>query len=120
MNSERRDHQRFPARMDIDYRLTPGQDFLFSYIENISELGLFICTATPPEVGTELTLRFAPCEAFDEAFELEGTVCWTNERKDDSKPGMGVKFASIDEKTRKKILRLVRTVAYLPHEGGDA
>ena len=42
--------------ISVDY--SSGETFLFSYIQNISEMGIFIRSDDPPRVGTSLRLRF--------------------------------------------------------------
>ena len=50
----RRQHERFPASIQVDYR--SGDTFLFSYIQNISVMGIFIRSDEPLPVGTQIEL----------------------------------------------------------------
>jgi len=50
--------------------------FLFAYLQNISEMGIFIRTDHPSRVGTRLRLRFQV--EHGEPLTLEGEVTWIN------------------------------------------
>lgn len=115
---ERRRHKRFEASFAVDY--SSGDNFLFAYLQNISEMGIFIRTDTPMEVGTELRMRFAVDDQ-DDPLLVDGEVIWINpyrESGDNINPGMGVRFKRLTPELREQIVELVRTVAYL-HEGDD-
>lgn len=110
--AERRTYERYPVQISVDY--DDGESFLFSYIENISAMGIFIRSSSPLPVGTHLSLRFCPCER--EALELDGEVVWVNAPKlgaAASTAGMGVTFTSLTADQREAVVDLVRTVAYL-------
>ena len=72
--SDRRAHERFDAHLSVDW--ASGETFLFSYIQNISEMGIFIRSEDPPAVGTQLRLRFGDDEGAP--LELDGRVVWIN------------------------------------------
>lgn len=110
--AERRSYERFDARIHVD--VTSGETFLFAYITNISEMGIFIRSESPLPVGTDLRLRFAPEEG--PALELRGMVVWINPMRangDNPNPGMGVRFEGLTPEQREHVVALVRTVAYL-------
>ncbi len=111
--SDRREHERHAATsVSVDYG--DGQTFLFSYLENISQMGIFIRSEAPFPIGTRLSLRFGPTR--DSLLELEGVVVWVNERKrdgDDLNPGMGIRFVGLTPELREAVVEVVRTVAYL-------
>lgn len=110
--AERRQHERYETSISVDY--SSGDTFLFSYIQNISEMGIFIRSDDPLPVGTVLTLRFHPTD--DRAIALTGEVTWVNPYKpfgDNLNPGMGVNFINLTPQLREEIVALVRTVAYL-------
>jgi type IV pilus assembly protein PilZ len=114
---ERRTYERFDAALSVDW--TSGENFLFSYITNISEMGIFIRSDDPPPIGTSLRLRFASDDM--EPLELSGTVAWINPIRPDGEnlnPGMGVQFDELSADQRERVVELVRTVAYL--ESNDA
>ena len=112
--AERREHQRFDTSISVDY--ASGETFLFAYLQNISEMGIFIRTDHPARVGTRLRLRFQVEEG--EPLTLDGEVTWINplrESGDNLNPGMGVRFIELTPDKREEVVGLVRTVAYL-HE----
>jgi type IV pilus assembly protein PilZ len=113
---ERRRYERFDTSISVDY--SSGDTFLFSYIQNISEMGIFIRSDSPMPVGTVLELRFAPDG--QEAVQVLGEVTWINPYRpfgDNLNPGMGVRFRELSAELRERIVALVRTVAYLRSEG---
>jgi type IV pilus assembly protein PilZ len=112
--AERREHQRFDTSIAVDY--ASGETFLFAYLQNISEMGIFIRTDHPARVGTRLRLRFQVEDG--EPLTLDGEVTWINplrESGDNLNPGMGVRFIELTPDKREEVVGLVRTVAYL-HE----
>lgn len=113
---DRRQHKRYPTSISVDY--WGGENFLFAYIENISEMGIFIRTDDPLEVGTELSMRFGADGS--ELLELQGEVMWINPVRpegDNLNPGMGIRFRRLSREQRERVVALVRTVAYL--QGGQ-
>ena len=120
--SDRREHQRFETSISVDY--ASGETFLFAYLQNISEMGIFIRTDRPQAVGTRLRLRFQSDKLPGDSntLVLEGEVTWVNpwrESGDNLNPGMGVRFMELTADTREQVVSLVRTVAYL-HRDDDA
>src|SRR6476620_7941148 len=71
---DRRRFERFETSISVDY--ASGDTFLFSYIQNISEMGIFIRSDDPLPVGTLLQLRFTPNGQAPIA--LDGEVTWVN------------------------------------------
>jgi hypothetical protein len=55
---ERRQWERVLVDLEVDYR--SDDTFLFAYITDISQMGIFVRTVTPEEPGTRLNLRFCP------------------------------------------------------------
>ncbi len=116
MGDERREHERYPTELSVDVR--SGEHFLFAYITNISEMGIFVRTDDIRPVGTELTLRFSGPSDDAASIEVEGTVTWVNPVRlggDNPNPGMGVRFENLTPELREKLVELVRAIAYL-HE----
>jgi type IV pilus assembly protein PilZ len=112
---DRRVHTRYETSIAVDY--ASGDTFLFAYLQNISEMGIFIRTDAPLNVGTRLTLRFHVDESAP--LVLEGEVTWINpyrESGDNLNPGMGVRFSELSPDRREQVVELVRTVAYLNEE----
>ncbi|MEZ4367924.1 MAG: PilZ domain-containing protein [Kofleriaceae bacterium] len=120
--------------VDLEVDCETEENYLFASITDISSTGIFIRTNTPEPAGTRLNLRFAsvpghrPGDAVndqheqrarkDATFELEGEVAWVNPLRpgqaDNLHPGMGVRFLGLDDDDRKRLLRLIRRIAYLP------
>ena len=117
--SDRRIHERFEATsIAVDY--ASGDTFLFAYLQNISEMGIFIRTDHPSNVGARLRLRFQVDEG--EPLTLEGEVTWINPYKDTGdnlNPGMGVRFVNLTPESREQVVALVRTVAYLRRDESE-
>jgi type IV pilus assembly protein PilZ len=110
---DRRSYERIPVRWSVDFQ--SGDTFLYSYITNISAMGIFIYSESPLQVGSQLSLTFAPPNS--EAFELIGEVAWVNPYRTDGEnlnPGMGVRFVELQPEMRERLVDLVRTIAYLP------
>ncbi|HEY8428639.1 MAG TPA: TIGR02266 family protein [Sandaracinaceae bacterium] len=113
---ERRQHARFDAELCVDW--TSDENFLFAYITNISEMGIFIRTDDPPPVGTALKLRFAMDG--EAPLELRGVVVWINPLRpsgENLNPGMGVRFDALTADQRERVVALVKRVAYLQDDG---
>jgi uncharacterized protein (TIGR02266 family) len=111
--SERRSAERLDVTWSVDCET--DETFLYASITNISELGIFVRTSEPLEVGTRLTLRFAP-PGTKEPFVLAGQVQWVNALKilaDNPNPGMGVRFIELTDESRARLIDTIRTIAYL-------
>ncbi|MBK8169693.1 MAG: TIGR02266 family protein [Sandaracinaceae bacterium] len=108
---DRRKYERYDTSISVDY--VSGETFLFSYITNISEMGIFIRSEEPLPIGSHIQLKFATTE---EQFDLEGEVVWINPMKadgDNINPGMGVRLVDLQPEERERVVALIRTVAYL-------
>lgn len=111
--SERRGAERIPVEWKVDCA-TP-ETFLYAAIRNISEMGIFVMTREPLEVGTQLTLRFAP-PGCAEPFELLGVVQWINPvhaLRESPNPGMGIRFIDLGLDARERLVDAVHTIAYV-------
>jgi uncharacterized protein (TIGR02266 family) len=111
-NSERRRAPRVLVDLEVDY--ASEENYLFAYITDISATGIFVRTTTPESPGTQLNLRFA---SNDPPLQIEGEVIWVNPYRpgtpDNLHPGMGIRFLSIDNELRDRLLELIRRFAYL-------
>jgi type IV pilus assembly protein PilZ len=110
----RRRSSRFEVTWQVDCETE--DTFLYAYITNISEMGIFVKTEKPLAVGTELVLRFAPPTAGEETFVLRGIVQWINPVRplgENLNPGMGIRFQSLQPDDRERIVAAVRTIAYV-------
>ena len=95
MSASNRRDSRVPARYQVSYR-TKGA-FLVSYSVNLSKGGIFIESATPLNMGAEVSLRIDVPE--HGGFELIGHVAWVRIASPDGLPdGMGVQLRELDER----------------------
>ena len=111
--AERRRSGRFDVTWQVDCETE--DTFLYAYITNISEMGIFVRTDKPLPVGTRLVLRFAP-PSTEETFVLHGIVQWINPLRplgENLNPGMGIRFQSLEPADRERIVEAVRTIAYV-------
>ena len=103
------------ARWEVD--CSDGEHFLFSYITNISEMGIFIHSLVPAELERPVRLRFnAPGE---EPMDVEGVVAWVNPYRPNGEnlnPGFGVRFTNLTAEQREQLVALVHAIAYLPDD----
>lgn len=110
---DRRSAERIEVTWHVDCEAE--DTFLYAWIANISELGIFVRTTTPLPIGSRLTLRFCPPGA-DLAFVLRGAVQWVNELnplRETLNPGMGIRFIDLTLDDRERIVDAIRTIAYL-------
>ena len=111
--SNRRGSDRIEVTWSVDCE--SRDTFLYASIANISEFGIFVRTQEPLEVGTRLTLTFAP-PGSDEQFVLHGQVQWVNAVRmlsDNPNPGMGIRFVDLTTESRARLIDAVRTIAYV-------
>ena len=112
--AERRAAPRVLVDLEVDY--ASEDNYLFAYITDISETGIFVRTTSPEQPSTRLNLRFRPDDASDQ-IEIEGEVIWVNPYRpgapDNLHPGMGIRFVDLDDDVRDRLLELVRRFAYL-------
>jgi len=111
--SDRRNADRFDVVWSVDCEA--DDTFLYASITNISELGIFVRTEEPLQVGTRLTLRFTP-PGLHSAFVLVGQVQWVNPVRvlaENPNPGMGVRFVDLTPEDRERIVETIRTIAYV-------
>ena len=119
---ERRREPRVLLNIEVDY--SSEDTFLFAYITDMSNRGIFIHTNTPEPMGTLLNLEFTiPGES--ERLNVEGKVMWVNTYRpgdfENLNPGMGVLFTEIEDDQQRLITKLVQRIAYLeetadPHQ----
>ena len=122
---DRRDWRRVLVDLEVDYGNV--DNFLFAYISDISETGIFIRTNDPEKPGTRLNLRFMPDDGNRQMLQLEGEVIWVNafrpENPDNINPGMGVNFVGLDRDSRHRLVEYIKTFAFLEDpeedEAGD-
>jgi hypothetical protein len=71
VDADRRQAPRVLVDLEVDY--ASEENYLFAYIMDISETGIFVRTTTPEQPGTRLNLRFRPDDASPQ-IEIEGVV----------------------------------------------
>lgn len=111
--SNRRSADRIDVTWSVD--CTTDETFLYAAITNISALGIFVLTHQPLEVGTAVTLRFAPPDS-DEPFVLDGVVQWINPVRPltvSPNPGMGIQFVNLTADQRERLVEVIHTIAYV-------
>ncbi len=111
--SNRRSADRIDVTWSVDCQTE--DTFLYASIANISMLGIFVRTHHPLELGTRLTLRFAPSGS-EEAFVLEGVVQWINPvgiLGTSPNPGMGIQFVDLQAEQRERLVDAIHTIAYV-------
>jgi len=109
--------RRSAERVEVEWAVDCGTDetFLYASIRNISEMGIFVQTLHPLEVGTRLTLRFAP-PGLQEPFVLHGVVQWVNPVRAlavSPNPGMGIRFVDLTLDERERLVEAIHTIAYV-------
>jgi type IV pilus assembly protein PilZ len=112
---ERRRSGRFAVTWQVDCETE--DTFLYAYITNISEMGIFVKTDKPLPVGAQLILRFAAPSLHD-SFILTGVVQWINPLRplgENLNPGMGIRFQALQPADRERLVQAVRTIAYVRH-----
>jgi type IV pilus assembly protein PilZ len=111
--SDRRSSERIEVVWSVDCETE--DTFLYASITNISEMGIFVATREPLEVGTRINLRFA-MPGTEAPFILFGQVQWVNLIRmlsDNPNPGMGIRFIELSAENRERLINSVRTIAYV-------
>jgi type IV pilus assembly protein PilZ len=111
--SNRRGAERVDVTWSVDCETE--DTFLYANITNISEVGIFVRTNEPLEVGTRVTLKFAP-PGHEDALVLTGQVQWVNPIRmlsSNPNPGMGIRFIDLTREAREQLVGVVRTIAYV-------
>jgi type IV pilus assembly protein PilZ len=120
-NEDRRRVKRMVVDLQVDF--SADDMFLYSYITDLSPLGIFLRSNAPFEVGTRLTMRFTP-PGEEEVVELEGEVRWISPFRfgalEAREPGMGVQFIDPPERLREQLMGLVGGAVELRKGDGQA
>lgn len=105
---DRRREQRVVVDLQVDFRA--DDMFIYSYITDLSTLGIFLRSNAPFPVGTKLTVRFTP-PGDQVPLELEGEVRWVSPFRvgalEAREPGMGVQFTDPPDALKEKLKSLV-------------
>jgi uncharacterized protein (TIGR02266 family) len=105
------------AMLEVDIGLLSHSHFYTGLSMDVSKGGLFVATYEPLAVGTLVTLFFVLPNG--EAVEAPGTVRWTRQGSEDSAPGMGVAFETLNKKAREAIASFCEQRSPLFHDSAD-
>ena len=93
MSDENRKFERISSRLRC---WCEGENItVYARIGNLGEGGLFLRTSTPLEEGSLAILRFGLGEP--QEVEAGAVVVWSREDEEFGPPGMGLRFADLDE-----------------------
>jgi hypothetical protein len=98
-----RPERRKTTRVTINKQFDSFDQFVREYVTNVSGNGVFVRSATPLPVGTEITLKFAV--VLDQIETIEGTGVVVRVEKDP--PGMGVVFKELEGYSKELVERLL-------------
>jgi uncharacterized protein (TIGR02266 family) len=109
VQDERRRVERVTTELQVDFRAEEMKEmFIYSYVTDISGLGIFLRHNAPFAVGTRLTVRFSTPEG---QLEVKGEVRWISPFQlgplVTREPGMGVKFVDPPEGLKQRLQQLV-------------
>ncbi len=114
--ADRRQYPRIAVEWPVDY--DSKDTYLFSYISDISAMGIFVHTSIPEAPGTILHLTFTP--PGQKTLSLEGKVTWINPVNEDNhperRPGMGIQFINVSDAQKQQLQDLIQTIALLDHD----
>src|SRR5580658_9403558 len=97
------DDKRGTDRLTINKEFESFDAFILEYVTNISRTGVFIKSATPLKVGTQVNLRFTVIMEDIETIEGIGEVV----RVEKDPPGMGVVFRELSGYSKDLIDKLL-------------
>jgi len=95
--------RRQEARVTINKEFDSFDQFVREYVTNISRSGVFIKTATPLPVGSQVDLKFTVVMDGIETIEGEGEVV----RVEQNPSGMGVVFRKLGRYSQRLVERLL-------------
>jgi type IV pilus assembly protein PilZ len=117
-NADRRRGERILVDLKVEFQT--DEMYLYTFIADLSTMGMFILSGNPYPTGTRLRLRFElPGEATP--LEAEGEVRWILQPKAGQKvtPGMGVAFTEVRPDLVERLSSLVKKVVYFEAEAGS-
>jgi len=94
---------------------TTPSNFVYTYINDRSHMGVFIETETPFQVDTPVNLIFQD-QNLDKLITACGEVSFVNLKSRTHKtpnPGMGVRFKNLSQEKYKVICNIVKRIAYI-------
>jgi uncharacterized protein (TIGR02266 family) len=109
VQDERRRVERVTTELQVDFRADELKEmFIYSYVTDISGLGIFLRHNAPFAVGTRLAVRFTTPEG---ELVVKGEVRWISPFKlgplMTREPGMGVQFVDPPEGLKQRLQQLV-------------
>lgn len=105
MDSERREYERAPLKMLVQFKVGDMAEFMSEYGVNISLGGMFIRTSQQRDVGSMVYIQFR-LEDGSKLIEGLGKVVHVNP-PGHAAPGIGVEFVNLDTKSRELIHDIV-------------
>ena len=108
-SDERRTYQRVLSSFKVDC-IHEG-DYIISFSRDLSVDGMFLCTDTPPKVGSCPKLIFTIGD-LDEV-EIKAEVAWVNTSEPAKYMGMGVHFIDPSPDLQDAILQIINRIAVL-------
>ena len=114
-SEERRQHERVPLNVLIQYRVESFEEFLCEYAMDLSEGGMFIRTDEVRELGAMVYLQFSLKDG-TKLIEGLGRVVHISPKSSSDNPGMGLEFVSFDEESRAMIKAIVDARLAAAHE----
>lgn len=97
---EKRKSPRKPVSMEVTYQ--SGDEFVSSYLHDISGGGVYIKTSDPPEAETQLNICFH-VPGLSDSFLVDVTVMWSQDSEASENPGMGVRFDRMEPGDRQRL-----------------
>jgi uncharacterized protein (TIGR02266 family) len=109
---ERRTSERIQARTAVRLRFTDNRVFREFYTKDLSRGGVFVCTAQPLAVGSDIEILLTPPDGKGE-LHLEGRVVRSVAPTADAQvtAGMGIEFTDLTLEKRTEISRYFEEVA---------
>ncbi|HTT72309.1 MAG TPA: TIGR02266 family protein [Anaeromyxobacteraceae bacterium] len=99
--AEHREHARVPVELKVVYARM--NRFFADYTRNLSRGGAFVLSREPLPIGTRIALKLT-LPSLGEPIALEGEVV---RHGPEAEPGMGIRFAWVDERARAEFEALV-------------
>lgn len=113
---DRRVNERVVVDWPVDYG--DHDTYLFSYLSDISTMGIFVQTPQPSPAGTQLSLRFTP--PGQPKMKLNGKVVWVNPPAEpfqaDRQPGMGIQFIDVTDAQKDQLQMLIQKLAMIDED----
>ncbi len=97
---EKRERPRVLIALAITYE--SGDDFLSSFLSDISGGGVFIGTTKPMKISTRLQVCFH-IPGITDSILITGTVVWIRDLESSDNPGMGVRFDEMEPGDRERL-----------------